>query len=65
MVFGVLGMYWFLGLEGNNFGELLSFDFNEVWVEIVRKNLFGISNRFQLVNGIFEDNIDVYLGSDC
>lgn len=46
MVFGVLGMYWFLGLEGNNFGELLSFDFNEVWVEIVRKNLFGISNRF-------------------
>ena len=62
--FGVSGMYWLSGLEGNNFGELLSFDPNEVWAEIARKNLSGISNRFQLVNGTFEDNIDAYLGSD-
>jgi len=62
--FGVSGMYWLSGLEGNNFGELLTFDPNEVWAEIARKNLSGISNRFQLVNGTFEDNIDAYLGSD-
>ena len=64
MAFGVSGMYWLSGLEGNNFGELLSFDPNEVWAEIAKKNLSGISNRFQLVNGTFEDNIDAYLGSD-
>ena len=62
--FGVSGMYWLSGLESNNFGELLTFDPNEVWAEIARKNLSGISNRFQLVNGTFEDNIDAYLGSD-
>lgn len=62
--FGVSGMYWLSGLESNQFGELLTFDPNQVWAEIARKNLSAISDRFKLVDGTFEDNIDADLGSD-
>lgn len=62
--FGVSGMYFLSGLESNNYGELLTFEPNERWAEIARKNLSTIGDRFQLIIGTFEGNIDLSLGND-
>lgn len=59
--FGVSGMYWLAGLEVNREGELISFEPNEVWANIAKRNLSQISNRFALVIGTFENNVDKYL----
>ncbi len=62
--FGVSGMYWLAALKRNGHGRLLTFEPNEVWAEIARKNLAAISNNFDLVIGTFEDNIDAVLRAD-
>jgi predicted O-methyltransferase YrrM len=59
--FGVSGMYWLAGLEANQKGELLTFEPNEAWASIAKQNLSEISNRFTLVVGTFENNIDKHL----
>lgn len=56
--FGVSGMYWLAGLETNGSGNLLTFEPNEVWANIAMKNLAAVSNRFELIIGTFEENID-------
>lgn len=59
--FGVSGMYWLAGLEANGKGELLTFEPNEVWANIAKRNLSQISDRFTSVVGTFEDNVNTYL----
>jgi len=59
--FGVSGMYFLSGLEANKHGKLYTYEPNEVWAEIARKNLSLISNRFKLTIGTFEENIDQHL----
>jgi predicted O-methyltransferase YrrM len=56
--FGVSGMYWLAGLELNNHGELLTFEPNMDWAGIARNNLKAIGERFRLMSGTFEDQID-------
>lgn len=53
--FGVSGMYWLLGLRGS--GRLLTFDPNETWVQVARRNLEAIGGSYQSVCGTFEDNL--------
>lgn len=60
--FGVSGMYWLAGLEANRCGKLLSFEPNQIWADIARKNMQAISDRFMLEVGTFEENIDKHLG---
>jgi predicted O-methyltransferase YrrM len=55
--FGVSGMYWLAGLGVNPAGHLFTFEPNLEWAAIARRNLAEISNRFTLVNGIFEDHV--------
>ncbi len=59
--FGVSGMFFLAGLETNQQGEMFTYDPNDVWAEIARKNLSQISNRFKLTIGTFEENIDKHL----
>lgn len=59
--FGVSGMYWLLGLEQNHFGKLLTFEPNDIWAKVAHYNLSEISNRFELIEGTFEDNIELCL----
>lgn len=56
--FGVSGMYFLAGLEGNARGRLFTFEPNEIWGALARKNLAQISDRFQLTIGTFEQNVD-------
>lgn len=56
--FGVSGMYWAAGLEQLGEGELLTFEPNRTWADIARRNIGRVSNRFTLVNGMFEENIE-------
>lgn len=56
--FGVSGMYWLAGLEEIARGTLYTFDPNEEWAQIARKNLESIGNRFVQVVGTFEDHVD-------
>lgn len=56
--FGVSGMYFLAGLEHNKKGKLLTFDPNTVWATLAKENLSSISNKFELTNGTFEDNIN-------
>jgi predicted O-methyltransferase YrrM len=56
--FGVSGMFWLSGLERNGAGRLLTFEPNEVWADIARRNLAAVSRRFELTVGTFEENID-------
>jgi predicted O-methyltransferase YrrM len=55
--FGVSGMYFLAGLEESGHGELFTFDPNEVWASLARKNLSAISQRFQLTIGTFEQRV--------
>lgn len=59
--FGVSGMYFLAGLEEIQQGRLLSFEVNTAWAKIARENLNSISQKFDLINGTFEDNISVHL----
>lgn len=56
--FGVSGMYFLAGINSNNKGTLLTFDPNDVWAKLAKDNLSGISDRFKLTIGTFEENID-------
>ena len=56
--FGVSGMYFLAGIESNGRGRLLTFEVNDVWARVARANLSQIGNRFDLVVGTFEDNVD-------
>jgi predicted O-methyltransferase YrrM len=60
--FGVSGMYWLAGLSGAQSGTLFTFEPNEIWAGIAKRNLASISNRFTLTVGTFEDNVDTVLG---
>jgi predicted O-methyltransferase YrrM len=53
--FGVSGMYWLLGVRGS--GRLLTFDPNEAWVQVARRNLDAIGGSYQSVCGTFEGNL--------
>lgn len=55
--FGVSGMYWLAGLEGNGNGHLLTFEINPAWAEVARENLAAVGTKFTLVEGKFEDNL--------
>jgi Predicted O-methyltransferase len=59
--FGVSGMYWLAGLESSGSGRLYTFEPNAAWAEIARDNLDAIGERFELVVGTFEDNVDDHL----
>ena len=63
--FGVSGMYFLSGLEQNNKGRLLTFEPNEVWAKMAKRNLSQISDRFNLTIGTFEENVGNCLPSDC
>lgn len=56
--FGVSGMYFVAGLEALREGHLYSFEINDEWAEIAEKNIQGISDRFTLTRGSFEDLVD-------
>lgn len=60
--FGMSGMYWLAGLEGNGRGHLYTFDPNQVWAGLARENLLAISDRFTLTIGTFEDNAGILPG---
>ena len=62
--FGVSGMYFLAGLEANREGVLLTFEPNDIWAELAKKNLTQISSRFNLTMGTFEENIERCLGTD-
>lgn len=59
--FGVSGMYFLQGMEANGQGCLYTFEPNDVWAQIARKNLAQISDRFRSVVGTFEENVDTTL----
>ncbi len=59
--FGVSGMYFLAGINTNNIGKLLTFDPNEIWIRIATNNLLQISDKFEIILGTFEDNIDNWL----
>jgi predicted O-methyltransferase YrrM len=61
--FGVSGMYFLAGLESNQAGLLWTFDPNEVWASLARKNLSAISQRYRLTIGTFEDHVAGCLGA--
>jgi predicted O-methyltransferase YrrM len=54
--FGVSGMYWLIGLRGTD-GHFLTFDPNEEWAGIARRNLQVIGGSYRSVKGTFEDNV--------
>jgi predicted O-methyltransferase YrrM len=56
--FGVSGMYFLAGIESNGEGRLLTFEPNRIWAKLARNNLSQISNRFDLIVGTFEENIE-------
>jgi predicted O-methyltransferase YrrM len=62
--FGVSGMYFLAGLESNGAGHLMTFEPNNVWAEMARNNLSQIGDRFNLIVGTFEENIDNSLSRD-
>jgi predicted O-methyltransferase YrrM len=62
--FGVSGMYFLAGLKDNNFGQLLTFDPNDVWAKLANENLKQIGHPYKLTIGTFEDNIDKVLPKD-
>jgi predicted O-methyltransferase YrrM len=59
--FGVSGMYFLAGLKANNYGQLLTFDPNNVWAKLADENLKQIGHPYKLTIGTFEDNIDQVL----
>ncbi len=59
--FGVSGMYWLAGLTARGHGELVTFEPNDVWAALARKNLAAIGSRFRLVVGTFEENLEAAL----
>lgn len=59
--FGVSGMYWLLGLQGTS-GHLLTFDPNEAWNAVARRNLAAIGGSYQAVCGTFEENLAMVTG---
>jgi Methyltransferase domain len=59
--FGVSGMYWLLGMRGSG-GRLITFDPNEAWVEIARRNLETIGGSYESVCGTFEENLAMIQG---
>ncbi|WBU63121.1 O-methyltransferase [Paracoccus aerodenitrificans] len=61
--FGASGMYWLAGLESVGKGSLFSFEPNAEWFPIAQDNFRAISPRSHLVNGTFEDNVDVIDGA--
>ncbi len=62
--FGVSGMYFLAGLKANNFGQLLTFDPNDVWAKLANENLKQIGHPYQLTIGTFEENIEKVLPQD-
>lgn len=56
--FGISGMYFLAGIESNGKGKLLTFEPNDVWARLAKNNLLQISNRFDLIVGTFEENIE-------
>lgn len=54
-------MYWLLGLRGTD-GHLLTFDPNEAWVQVARRNLEAIGGSYQSVCGTFEENLAMITG---
>lgn len=54
--FGASGMYWLAGLEIAKAGTLFSFEPNEIWCDVARKNFEMVSDKFVLTAGTFEDN---------
>ena len=60
--FGTSGMYWLSGLETTRSGKLFTFEPNREWATIARENLIAISQRFDLTEGTFEDNVQAKLG---
>ncbi len=60
--FGVSGMHWLSGLKQNKQGHLYTYEVNQEWAAIARKNLEAISpRRFTLTAKTFEDSVDVTL----
>ncbi len=59
--FGVSGMYFLAGLKANNFGQLLTFDPNDVWAQLANENLKQMGHPYQLTIGTFEENIEKVL----
>lgn len=62
--FGVSGMFFLAGINENRKGKLLTFEPNRVWAKIARENLSQICDRFELIEGTFEENIDKVLQRD-
>lgn len=56
--FGVSGMYFLAGIEQVGNGVLYTFEPNEVWAEVARRNLDEVSPRFVLTVGTFEAHVD-------
>ena len=57
--FGASGMYWLAGLTIAGKGHLVSFEPNELWCSIARKNFEAVSDQFILTAGTFEDNLSL------
>ncbi len=55
-------MYWLAGIEANRHGTLFSFEPNEEWAVVARRNLAAIGARFDLAVGTFEELVDRQLG---
>ena len=60
--FGVSGMYWLAALEREGHGHLSTFEPNDAWTRIARRNLEATGSRFTAVVGTFEDHVDACLG---
>lgn len=56
--FGASGMYWLAGLSQRPRGTLFSFEPNPVWHPLAKANFEGISDRYVLTLGTFEDNLE-------
>lgn len=59
--FGISGMYWAAGIEMAGKGLLLTFDPNETWHLIAKKNIARISSRAIAIPLAVEDALDVTL----
>lgn len=59
--FGVSGMYWAAGIELNGHGNLTTFEANEVWQLIAKKNISLITSKFSSICGPVEDHFKVLM----